>query len=111
MINFVSKASNKTSGLEIINAELQYKGKIDNFTSEGNGPISAFVNGIRENYNLEFTLKDFGQNTRSATSKAESAAYVELKDKNNQSIFGCGIHTSITLAPILAVISAINKIN
>ena len=111
LINFVSKASNKTSGLEIINAEIQYKGKIDNFTSEGNGPISAFVNGIRENYNLEFTLKDFGQNTRSATSKAESAAYVELKDKNDQSIFGCGIHTSITLAPILAVISAINKIN
>ena len=111
LINFVSKASNKTSGLEIINAEIQYKGKIDNFTSEGNGPISAFVNGIRENYNLEFTLKDFGQNTRSATSKAESAAYVELKDKNDQSIFGCGIHTSITLAPILAVISAINKLN
>ena len=111
LINFVSKASNKTSGLEIIEAEIQYKGKIDNFTSEGNGPISAFVNGIRENYNLEFTLKDFGQNTRSATSKAESAAYVELKDKNDQSIFGCGIHTSITLAPILAVISAINKIN
>ena len=111
LINFVSKASNKTSGLEIIQAEIQYKGKIDNFTSEGNGPISAFVNGIRENYNLEFTLKDFGQNTRSATSKAESAAYVELKDKNDQSIFGCGIHTSITLAPILAVISAINKIN
>ena len=111
LINFVSKATNKTSGLEIIQAEIQYKGKIDNFTSEGNGPISAFVNGIRENYNLEFTLKDFGQNTRSATSKAESAAYVELKDKNDQSIFGCGIHTSITLAPILAVISAINKIN
>ena len=111
LINFVSKASNKTSGLEIIQAEIQYKGRIDNFTSEGNGPISAFVNGIRENYNLEFTLKDFGQNTRSATSKAESAAYVELKDKNDQSIFGCGIHTSITLAPILAVISAINKLN
>ena len=111
LINFVSRASNKTSGLEIIQADIQYKGKIDNFTSEGNGPISAFVNGIRENYNLEFTLKDFGQNTRSATSKAESAAYVELKDKNDQSIFGCGIHTSITLAPILAVISAINKIN
>ena len=111
LINFVSRASNKTSGLEIIQAEIQYKGKIDNFNSEGNGPISAFVNGIRENYNLEFTLKDFGQNTRSATSKAESAAFVELKDKNDQSIFGCGIHTSITLAPILAVISAINKIN
>ena len=31
---------------------IQYKGKTDNFTSEGNGPISAFVKGIREKYNL-----------------------------------------------------------
>ena len=35
---------------------------------------------------------------------------VELKIKNGtKSIFGCGIDTSITLAPIIAVISAINK--
>ena len=66
---------------------------------------------MRENFDLQFTLEDFGQNTRSATSKAESAAYVELKFNNGQkSIFGCGINTSITLAPILAVISAINKV-
>ena len=69
------------------------------------------MNGIRENFNIKFTLEDFGQNTRSATSKAESAAYVELKTKNGEtSVFGCGINTSITLAPILAVISALNKI-
>ena len=79
-------------------------------TSEGNGPISAFVNGMRDNFNLTFKLKDFGQNTRSATSKAEAAAYVELVNNNDISVFGCGIHTSITLAPILAVISAINKL-
>ena len=67
---------------------------------------------MRENFDLQFTLKDFGQNTRSATSNAESAAYVELKiNDGKDSIFGCGINTSITLAPILAVLSAINKIN
>ena len=67
---------------------------------------------MRENFDLHFTLKDFGQNTRSATSKAESAAYVELKINNGKdSIYGCGIDTSITVAPILAVLSALNKIN
>ena len=59
---------------------------------------------------MDFTLKDFGQNTRSATSKAESAAYVELVYSQNVSVFGSGINTSITLAPILAVVSAINKL-
>ncbi len=111
LIDFKVEGANRETNLEIINAKVSYKNKIIQFSSQGNGPISAFVNGVRENFDLQFTLKDFGQNTRSATSKAESAAYVELKFNNGQnSIFGCGIDTSITVAPILAVISAINKI-
>ena len=98
--------------LEIINAKVNFNDKLYQFSSQGNGPISAFVNGMRENFDLQFTLEDFGQNTRSATSKAESAAYVELKiNDGKDSIYGCGINTSITVAPILAVLSAINKIN
>ena len=111
LIDFKVEGANRETNLEIINAKVSYKNKIIQFSSQGNGPISAFVNGVRENFDLQFTLEDFGQNTRSATSKAESAAYVELKFNNGQnSIFGCGIDTSITVAPILAVISAINKI-
>ena len=110
LIDFNVEGANRESNLEIINTKIKHKNKIYEFSSQGNGPISAFVNGIRENFDLQFTLEDFGQNTRSATSKAEAAAYVELKIENGQrSIFGCGINTSITLAPILAVISALNK--
>ena len=110
LIDFNVEGANRESNLEIINTKIKYNNKIFEFSSQGNGPISAFVNGIRENFDLQFTLEDFGQNTRSATSKAEAAAYVELKIENGQrSIFGCGINTSITLAPILAVISALNK--
>ena len=111
LIDFKVEGANRETNLEIINAKVSYKNKIIQFSSQGNGPISAFVNGVRENFDLQFTLEDFGQNTRSATSKAESAAYVELKFNNGQnSIFGCGIDTSITVAPIIAVISAMNKI-
>jgi len=110
LIDFNVEGANRESNSEIIKTKIKYKNKIFEFSSQGNGPISAFVNGIRENFDLQFTLEDFGQNTRSATSKAEAAAYVELKIENGQrSIFGCGINTSITLAPILAVISALNK--
>ena len=111
LIDFNVEGSNRETNLEIINTKIKYKDELFEFSSQGNGPISAFVNGIRENFDLQFTLEDFGQNTRSATSKAEAAAYVQLKVENGQkSIFGCGINTSITLAPILAVISALNKV-
>ena len=112
LIDFKVEGANRKDNLEIINAKVNFKDKVYQFSSQGNGPISAFVNGMRENFDLQFTLKDFGQNTRSATSKAESAAYVELKiNDGKDSIYGCGINTSITLAPILAVLSAINKMN
>jgi 2-isopropylmalate synthase len=111
LIDFNVEGANRETNLEIINTKIKYKDELFEFSSQGNGPISAFVNGIRENFDLQFTLEDFGQNTRSATSKAEAAAYVQLKVENGQkSIFGCGINTSITLAPILAVISALNKV-
>ena len=110
LFDFNTDGASRKSDLEIINAKIKFNDEIVNFNSQGNGPISAFVNGMRENFDLKFTLEDFGQNTRSATSKAEASAYVELKIKNGtKSIFGCGIDTSITLAPIIAVISAINK--
>jgi len=74
---------------------------------------------MRDKFDLNFRLADFGQNTRSATSKAEAAAYVELTigtedgtedSANPRSVYGVGIDTSITRAPIRAVISAINKL-
>ena len=112
LIDFKVEGANRKDNLEIINAKVNFNDTLYQFSSQGNGPISAFVNGMRENFDLNFTLEDFGQNTRSATSKAESSAYVELKiNGGKDSIYGCGINTSITLAPILAVLSAINKIN
>ena len=70
------------------------------------------MTAIRENFKLAFRLTDFGQNTRSSGSLAEAASYVELKvpDENGKSFFGVGIDTSITLAPIKAIISALNRI-
>ena len=88
------------------------KGEVD-VSATGNGPISAFVEAMRTAFDLEFRLADFGQNTRSATSKAEAAAYVELvKDVDGKavSVYGVGIDTSITMAPIRAVVSALNKL-
>ena len=112
LIDFKVEGANRDDNSEIIKAKVKFKDNLYQFSSQGNGPISAFVNGMRETFDLQFTLEDFGQNTRSATSKAEAAAYVELKINNgNDSIFGCGVDTSITVAPILAVLSAINKIN
>ncbi|MGC6485321.1 MAG: alpha-isopropylmalate synthase regulatory domain-containing protein, partial [Candidatus Puniceispirillales bacterium] len=112
LVAFDSHKPDSNSETEEITATIRHRGEEVQFTARGNGPISAFVDGMRETFGLEFRLADFGQNTRSATSKAEAAAYVELHvpDENGRSVFGAGIDTSITKAPIKAVVSALNRI-
>ena len=108
----VSKATTDGSAERVV-ATVRHEGKEISVTATGNGPISAFVDAMRTEFGLSFRLADFGQNTRSATSKAEAAAYVELvvgEGDDAKSIYGVGIDTSITMAPIRAVVSALNKL-
>ena len=112
LIKFKSKKISKDDNAEFVEATIDHNGDKIKISSTGNGPISAFVKAIRDTFKLKFMLNDFGQNTRSSGSTAEAAAYIEIKvpDENGRSVFGVGIDTSITLAPIKAVISAINRI-
>ena len=113
LINFESSRANRTGDSERVTATIRHDGADVVVSAVGNGPISAFVDAMRNEFDLRFRLSDFGQNTRSATSKAEAAAYVELTvetDVGPQSIYGVGIDTSITKAPIRAMISALNKL-
>ena len=108
----VSKATADGSTERVV-AKVRHDGEEVDVSATGNGPISAFVEAMRSAFDLEFRLADFGQNTRSATSKAEAAAYVELVkeiDGKAVSVYGVGIDTSITMAPIRAVVSALNKL-
>jgi len=111
LVSFESQKVSRGGEMELVTATIRHNGEDVTFTAQGNGPISAFVEGMRKTFDLRFRLADFGQNTRSATSKAEAAAYVELHvpDDKGHSVFGAGIDTSITKAPIKAVISAINR--
>ena len=110
LVSFESAPASRTAETERVVAKVSFNGETQEISGTGNGPISAMVTALRDNFDLQFTLADFGQNTRSSTSKAEAAAYVELKNAEEVSVFGAGIDTSITKAPILALMSAINRL-
>ena len=111
LVSFDCHPVSRGSEQQRVEAVVSYQGKDYSLSATGNGPISAFVDAVRQQFELSFRLADFGQNTRSSSSKAEAAAYVELvTGDEDRSVFGAGIDTSITLAPIKAVISALNRL-
>ena len=110
LVSFENAPASRSAETERVNAKVRFNGKVHDISGTGNGPISAMVTALRDHFDLQFKLADFGQNTRSSTSKAEAAAYVELKNRDGKSVFGAGIDTSITKAPILALMSAINRL-
>jgi 2-isopropylmalate synthase len=112
LVSFSSSPIEGSNEREHIKAVVTRNGEKHTIESDGNGPISAFVNAMRREFGLNFRLKDYTEHTRSVGSRAEAAAYIELTvpDDKGRSVFGVGIDTSITMAPIRAVMSAVNRI-
>lgn len=95
-----------------VTAEVKRNGELHTLKAQGNGPVNAFSTMMRDAFGLEFRLKDYSEHTRSVGSDAEAAAYIELvaPDENGESVFGVGIDTDITMAPVKAVVSACNRL-
>lgn len=112
LISFESRRVQGSNQTVEITAVVSDNGEEKKVTGQGNGPVNAFSHMMRKEFGLKFKLKDYVEHTRSVGSDAEAAAYIEIKtpDETGTSIFGVGIDTDITLAPIKAVVSACNRL-
>ena len=67
-----------------------------------------WINALKQTLHLDYTLTNYIEHSLDASSKAEAAAYVSIKIKDNE-YWGVGIHEDIICASIYALISAINN--
>jgi 2-isopropylmalate synthase len=79
------------------------------FSAQGNGPVNAFAEGLREMTGTQFTLKNYEEHTLSTGSGANAAAYISLVSAGGQEFYGVGVDPNITRASIRAVLSAYNR--
>ena len=109
------------SGIELIRHEMSRKDDADTITAElrvdgapleisgsANGPIAAFVNGIREGLGIEIDVVDYSEHAVSSGAGASAVAYVETKGEDGVTRWGVGIDESILTAGLRAVVSALN---
>lgn len=93
-----------------VRAKLKVNGESREVRGKGNVPIDAFVHALINQYG-DFQFKNYSEHALSVGSSSKAAAYVELATKDIPSCFGVGVDSSITKAPMKAVISALNRIN
>lgn len=77
--------------------------------ADGNGPLSAFVNGLRKLGIEGFHVEDYDEQAIGKGADARAVAYVPLETTSGQTYFGVGFDTNIIQAAVRAIIAALNQ--
>jgi len=94
-----------------VTCELTYtlNGKEVSSIGSGNGPIDACKHALEREYPHAFTLTDYAQHTHGEKSSAESIAYIQVQTETNNTCYGVGADTNISIASVKAIFSALNR--
>ena len=90
--------------------QLLVDGQPRTVTGQGNGPIAAFVHGLKTALGLEIDVHDYAEHAVSAGSSAMAVAYVEVGASDGTIRWGVGTDESILAASLKAVVSAVNRL-
>ncbi|HKY58639.1 MAG TPA: 2-isopropylmalate synthase [Aeromicrobium sp.] len=105
LVTFRSQTS--ADGHDEQTVELNVRGESRHFEGEGNGPVDAFVHGMRQ-AGADIRVLDYAEHALSAGGDAVAAAYVECEIAG-EIVWGVGIHPNIVMASLRAVVSAANR--
>ncbi len=89
-------------------AVIRVAGTDQSVEGRGNGPIDAFINGLRD-AGIPLQFLDFHEHAIGRGAGAKAAAYVEIKGDKGHDPCGAGIDEDIVTASLRAVLSALNR--
>lgn len=89
-------------------AQLVVDGEHRTLSGEGNGPIDALVQALRDALGIEFEINDYSEHALASGSGSSAVAYVEAKAEG-VNWWGVGMDSSILDASLAAVIGAANR--
>ena len=99
-----------SAGRTTITAQLVVDGEHVTITGEGNGPIDAFVHGLREGIGATLDVIDYAEHAMGQGSQATAVAYVETRQPVSETqqrvLWGVGTDDNIITASLRAVLNA-----
>ena len=93
-----------------LTATVEEDGATVEIEGRGTGPIDSYVSAIKAHTGLDFRFADFHEHAIGAGADTEAIAFVELRDANDEPVFGAGKHADIVRASLRAVTAAVNRL-
>ena len=93
-------------GRVTVKAEVQHGGRSHRLQGQGNGPVDAFVNGLRALGGADVDELDYHQHAIGGGAQARAAAYLELRIAG-ATRFGVGIDANTSTASMKAVLGGL----
>jgi 2-isopropylmalate synthase len=90
-------------------ARLLKAGKAVSISGQGNGPLAALMDGLHGAGLPGFEIVNYSEHALSSGETASAIAYIQLKHPQGRARWGAGVDTSIELASVKAVLSALNR--
>jgi 2-isopropylmalate synthase len=103
-----------TEGKTTITAQVIVDDEHYTVVGSGSGPISAFVRGLREAFDVTLDVVDYAEHAitvgaGSRSAEATAAAYVETVGDSDETRWGIGVDSDITTAGLKAVLGALER--
>jgi 2-isopropylmalate synthase len=93
-----------------LTAHLQVRGAARTVTGTGNGPIAAFVDGLRRELGADVDVVDYAEHALGQGADATAVAYVETAHGPDGVLrWGVGVHPNIITASLIAVLSGLAR--
>jgi 2-isopropylmalate synthase len=104
--------SSAVEAKDALSVEVVLGGEAHQIEGAGNGPISAFCDGLGR-AGVAVRVLDYCEHALTAGSDAQAAAYVQcdvdVRGNGSQTLWGVGIDANTVTASLKAVISAVNR--
>ena len=88
---------------------LKCEGEELRLTGQGNGPLAALAHALLESGEPPFEVAFYAEHSLGTGTNASALAYIQVKRPDGSTRFGAGVDTSIELASVKALLSALNR--
>jgi 2-isopropylmalate synthase len=92
-----------------ISATIEYNGNVKSIEGEGNGPLDALCNALRDLLGTDLEICSYHEHALDRSSSSKAAAYIAVKSNSDNVTWGVGVDANISTASLYALISAVNR--